>query len=433
MLVLCDEQFDNQIVEFAFVTNDGVLLPIDSERWEQRAQERRNKELKTAKEDVDKILKQIDKDLQSGDLETIDGNRRAVVFYVDSETEFLKYLAWWVYTWKMIKLNIAEEAFDIILMTHPEYIEKLPNDCNKIPDGFDPRFSGPGRCLYKELLGLSYRDNRYDIYVNSQECLVNPAASFLSKYRLLMRADIDTFPTPGLLGYWPIDVICDRNAGTTFWREDIEKPIREAAEAAGIKHNHWHNTDSAWFGPTRRILALSKLTTHLYRFVRAYMFGPGTKCRCATCIELPKSCQWDFGIYPGTLLLYAQEIAMNKIWTQREYDEQQYAVLDISCTDKEIHICDPVLLHAWHTYEPFSKFFFLNGSYKDWDLGTLDITNARDYSMYMAISSAGQGRNQDQALRSYQEKEKGVLLHQLCQARNRNKEERGRGSLPVIP
>ena len=33
-----------------------------------------------------------------------------------------------------------------------------------------------------------------------------------------MRADLDTFPTPGLLGYWPTDLICNRNAGTTHFR-----------------------------------------------------------------------------------------------------------------------------------------------------------------------------------------------------------------------
>ena len=33
-----------------------------------------------------------------------------------------------------------------------------------------------------------------------------------------MRADLDTFPTPGLLGYWPKDLICNRNAATTPFR-----------------------------------------------------------------------------------------------------------------------------------------------------------------------------------------------------------------------
>ncbi len=43
----------------------------------------------------------------------------------------------------------------------------------------------------------------------------------------------------------------------------------------------------------------------------------GTACRCASCTALPAECQWAGGPYAGTLLLYAQEIAMNRIWTKR--------------------------------------------------------------------------------------------------------------------
>ena len=113
---------------------------------------------------------------------------------------------------------------------------------------------------------------------------------------------------------------------------------------------------------------------------------------------------------------------MNKIWTEREYDEQKYEVLDASCSNHNHHICNPVLLHARHNADPFSKFTFIDGGYADWDLSRLDITNVRDYAMYMAITSAGQGRNQEQALKNYEEKEKGVSLNKLCKIRNRYKE-----------
>ena len=41
-------------------------------------------------------------------------------------------------------------------------------------------------------------------------------------------------------------------------------------------------------------------------FLRLYLFGPGTHCRCASCTNLPADCQWGGGPYAGTLLLYAQ-------------------------------------------------------------------------------------------------------------------------------
>ena len=50
------------------------------------------------------------------------------------------------------------------------------------------------------------------------------------------------------------------------------------------------------------------------------MFGPGTACRCATCVRLPDTCQWGGGPYAGTLLLYAQEMALSVVWSQREYE-----------------------------------------------------------------------------------------------------------------
>ena len=59
------------------------------------------------------------------------------------------------------------------------------------------------RCLYRELVGIYERDSRYDHYLNSQECLFNPVAAFLANYSSLLRADLDTFPTPGILGLRP--------------------------------------------------------------------------------------------------------------------------------------------------------------------------------------------------------------------------------------
>ena len=118
--------------------------------------------------------------------------------------------------------------------------------------------------------------------------------------------------------------------------------------------------------------------------------------------------------YAGTLLLYAQEIAMNKMWTQREHDEQNTTILDGSCTDPAVSVCTPALLHARHGRELFSKFSFLDGKYNTYDMASLDITNVRDFSTFMALSSAGQGVNEDLAWENFLKKEKGKKLSDLC-------------------
>jgi hypothetical protein len=408
VLVPCNNTFDDQIVEVGVVRPaDGAaeteLVPFDLELWRERAEARRASELELAGAEVAHVLQEVGQLNQSGSLGRVEGTRRAVVFYVDRGSGFLDSLRWWLFTWQAIELDSARAAFDIVLMVHPASVALLPAACQPPPPGWEPRAPGPGRCLWRELVPLSERDHRYDSYLNSQECLFNPAAAFLQHYRLLLRADLDTFPTPAMVNYWPKDMICNKNAGTTHYRPDIERAIVETARAAGIEHQHWHNTDSSWLGPAARVVALAKLTTSLARFTRAHMFGPGTACRCAACSSLPRECEWGQGIYAGTLLLYAQEIAMNQLWTQAEYNSQTSAVLDGSCTDASIHVCTTALLHARHNSDPFSKIAFHDGQYKDFDMSELNITNVRDYSMYMALLSKKEGKGGSGAWATYME------------------------------
>ena len=107
------------------------------------------------------------------------------------------------------------------------------------------------------------------------------------------------------------------------------------------------------------------------------MFGPGTACRCATCTRLPDTCKWGKGPYAGTLLMYAQvlllllllmlllmfllqEMALNHMWSAREYEAakaapRKGALLDGSTTEDSVTICQSALLHARHSANIFSK------------------------------------------------------------------------------
>jgi hypothetical protein len=39
-----------------------------------------------------------------------------------------------MFTWRTIGLDSKKEAFDIILMTHPLSVAKLPADCLPVPE-----------------------------------------------------------------------------------------------------------------------------------------------------------------------------------------------------------------------------------------------------------------------------------------------------------
>ena len=71
-------------------------------------------------------------------------------------------------------------------------------------------------------------------------------ASFLSRvYSHLLRADMDTFPTPMLLGAWPDIIIAKVTWGYSFENSSgisgITEANKAAAAALGLKHNGWYS------------------------------------------------------------------------------------------------------------------------------------------------------------------------------------------------
>merc|ERR1719342_998762 len=400
----CDLYVEDQNFEFGrrIAQDDGppMLSPIDVEAWQLRQDKMRTEVMNREKVVVAKTLEEIDMDmaLHEFDKTNNDNRRRAAVFYVDKGEGGLKMINWGIYTWKFIGLDSAEQGFDLVMMTHPAMVEKLPEECERVQEDYKIDYKSKGKCLFKPYLGISYRDKSYDGYMNGQECLYGPGTDFLSQYTLLLRADLDTFPTPHMLGYWPKGVVVDIQYSTNHGLDNIKQALRDLACSVGIEHREWFNMGSTWYGDGRRVRNLARLTVSLNKYGRAEMFGPGTACRCSTCHQLPKTCQWGGGPYAGTLLLYLQEIAMNKILTQTEWDSMPKGQLDQGVTDFKRNVCEPVVLHCFHNAELFSKNAFSAGKYKNQDLGELDMTNERDYATYMALVSSGQGKNSDKML-----------------------------------
>ena len=104
--------------------------------------------------------------------------------------------------------------------------------------------------------------------MNSLDCNFGPGTDFLEEYKLLLKADIDTFPTPFLLGFWPEQVVVNRFYGTTHGSETVERLLRDTATAAGIEHRGWYNMGSSWYGDSRRIRNMARLTVALYKFAK---------------------------------------------------------------------------------------------------------------------------------------------------------------------
>jgi hypothetical protein len=128
-------------------------LFLDEDKWRIRQDNMRNELLTVGKVIASKAIEEIDMDNQIQAEGFKGDNRRAAVFYVDQGQGAMANVNWWVYTWKFIGLNAAEEAFDLVMMIHPRAIENLPTECKEVTTAFHPNFGEAGECLYKPYVG----------------------------------------------------------------------------------------------------------------------------------------------------------------------------------------------------------------------------------------------------------------------------------------
>ena len=188
VLTPCNGDMEDQVVEMGVLKDYGggnhVLEPLEGlESWRTRQARLRSHLLSVAmKEVAEPIAEAANKPLPPS---TVQRRRRAVVFYLDRGSGFLSYLNWWLLAWRLLGLNSAAEAFDIVLFAHPESVEHIPAPCSELETeggGGGAAMEGAGKCLFVRLVGISHRNKNYDSYLNSHECLVNPVASFLPRH-----------------------------------------------------------------------------------------------------------------------------------------------------------------------------------------------------------------------------------------------------------
>ena len=69
--------------------------------------------------------------------------------------------------------------------------------------------------------------------------------------------------------------------------------------------------------------------------------------------------------------------------------------------------------------DPVPQFGFLAGQYRQYDMSGLDLRLVRDWAMYTALSSAGQGTNREAAWSRYLNITGGAPLAELCRNKTR--------------
>ena len=214
-------------------------------------------------------------------------------------------------------------------------------------------------------------------------------------YSQLLRADLDTFPTPLLRDDWPEHL--EVNTKATYSTKVSVAALARTAKAAGLHYGDVHNIASTFWGPSLSVVKLSFLSTAVSTFLRTFAFAQGTPCNLPVHLRpLGTNCNWGTGLWEGVVSMYASELAFNHLhhggMAATILSDRQYFDYPSSGPN---HVCYSKLIHCYHPQVLFSKFDFLFKKYVDFDMSKLQPNVTTDYATYMALMANGQGHGGD--------------------------------------
>ena len=274
----------------------------------------------------------------------------AVTTYIDNKKE-LHNEFWWLYrSWEYSKSN---EVSDLVAFYNPLV------DLNLLP-------KNKKGLIYIPLEPLTGKESKWSDYpfINSVYFLTTPEAQdYLKNYIYIMRTDNDCF----LTRHFPML----RPRLATFGIGMYAQTPMVVAKLALLceKWNivpQFNNIGSTFMAFADQALAYSQVHLDFCNKLLAEEFldGPG---------EWPN---W----FKGVLSMYAGNLATNAFFGVNLV----MGGLDCHCMSRDYMCPTDYHIHAWHTYDYFSKFKWRAGEYRGVDFSKLDVWRIADYCLAIA-------------------------------------------------
>jgi len=278
-------------------------------------------------------------------------NTKAIIVYLDDNKKCLEEYSWLYKTWKM--WNIDSE-FDLVVYHNPEIKDTLPIHEN---------------IVYKPLAPLHKTEEFWSKYpfVNSFAMFNNEAEVewIKQKYSYIMKTDCDVFLTRHLLGHSPTRVMI----GLGDYYDDngeVLSNLNRIAEKLKIKQNNIHNVGASIFGETTVVVPAIKSHFTVTKYVLQ--------------TEWKKDIgKWP-GWYKGVASMYAFELVINAMFNNQHV--ALYA-LDEKCWARNKIDKSTLHIHAWHSFEYFSKHDWFKGKYEKFNSDVVP-DNAAQYCHWIA-------------------------------------------------
>lgn len=278
----------------------------------------------------------------------------AVACYIDNHKDILAEFGWlyksWLYSGSWM-------VSDLIGFHHPDIpLEKLPQDRGVILIPQEP---------------FAEREPKWQDYkfINSIGFMAGPEAAILAKYKYVMRTDCDCFLTPYFRELRPR--LTTFGAGQYTQVPNVTIRLAQIAERWKISPV-FINAGSTVMGLSNKVMMYSLIHLDYCKRLRSEEF---------TDEDFSREGIGDWpGWYAGVLSMYAGQLAAQAYFGQA----MNIGGLDVHCMCHDQISSSDCHIHAWHSYDHFSKLNWRLGKYLDHDMTTLDINKISDYCLWIA-------------------------------------------------
>lgn len=272
----------------------------------------------------------------------------AVTTYIDNNQDLINEFGWLHRSWRY---SGSDKTSNLVAFYNPTI------EHSKLPDDPD--------VIYIPSEPLTKKDGKWTGYpfINSVYYLTTPEAAELASYRYILRTDNDCFLTPNFPNLRPR--LATFGIGMYAQIPEVVIRLAQIAEKWGILPN-LNNIGSTFISNGDLALQYCQLHMEYCRKLLKDEFKNGAG-------------QWP-GWFLGVLTMYAGNLAANAFFGTG----MVLGGLDCHCMSQDRMCPTDYHIHAWHTYDYFSKFDWRNGIYKDRDISKLDPSKISDYCLLMA-------------------------------------------------
>jgi len=271
-----------------------------------------------------------------------------ITVYLDDNIMSIIEFGWlyqsWIYTG-------CYEMSDIIVFHNPKLKKELLPKHENI--------------IYAPLVPLSETDEEWAYYphINGTWFLTTKEATFITKYKYILRTDPDCFLTSNFKNLRPRLALFGLSAFTK--RPDVTEKLLRISTDWGIDQ-YYINIGGTIMTFSDDVINFSNLQLEYCEKLRDEEFKEG------------------FGEWPGwykrVINMYAGQLAANAVFS----NNMILGGLDVFCMSDDEICPQDYHIHAWQTWNYFSKMRWHKGEYDNVDCDKLNKNIISDYCMWIA-------------------------------------------------